>query len=160
VKWLDHTARSSAARAGIEPQPSLKQAVSRYVTKRREFLLFLLCGGVNTGASYLVYVLGLRVLPYTVAYTVAYAAGIFLSYCLNAKVVFRRRLRLTAALKYPIVYLAQYVVGIALLYALIEFAGVSQLIAPVLVVVLTIPLTFHLSRYIINQPGRSDADVG
>lgn len=114
-------------------------------------LLFLVFGGINTLASYAIYLGGLSLVPYPVAYTISFVAGIFISYCLNSLFVFREKLRISKALQYPMVSIVQYVVGIGLLYLLVEFAHVSKLIAPFAVVLLLLPLTYRLSRYIIRR---------
>lgn len=116
-----------------------------------EFGRFLICGGVNTLLTYLIYVGLVMVLPYPVAYTITTILGIFLSYVLNALFVFRRKLSLTAALQYPVVYVVQYFLGLALLYVLVEKAHLSKFFAPLLIVVATTPITFLLSRFVIGR---------
>ncbi|SRR6266404_2077940 len=120
-----------------------------------EFCRFVFWGGVNTLAGYLVYALLLRFLPYLISYSIAYILGIGVSYFLNSRLVFNRELRLRTAVRYPLVYLAQYVVGTITLYLLVQLFRVNKLVAPLLVVILTIPLTFLLSRRIVA--GRSES---
>jgi putative flippase GtrA len=117
----------------------------------REFFRFIFWGGVNTLSGYVIYAFLLLVLPYLLSYTVAFIISIYLSYFLNSKFVFNQELRLSKALKYPLVYLAQYVIGAISLYLLVEILRVNKLIAPLLVVVLTIPITYYLSRRIVRQ---------
>ena len=112
-------------------------------------------GGVNSGLTYGLYLLLLLVGGYAFAYTCSYVAGIFLSYYLNARFVFRERLSIAKALKYPTVYLVQYLLGLVLLYFLIETFHVNKKIAPLIIVVVTIPATFVLSRYIIRGRPKS-----
>lgn len=107
-------------------------------------------GGINAGLTYGLYLLLLLIVRYTFAYSGSYAAGIFLSYYLNARFVFRERLRLSKALKYPSVYLVQYLVGLGLLYLLVETLHLDKRLAPLAIVVITVPATFVLSRYIIR----------
>jgi putative flippase GtrA len=121
-----------------------------------EFIRFIIVGGVNTLLSYVIYVSFLLFLPYPVAYTLAYIIAIFISYYLNTKFVFKRKARLSKALQFPLVYLAQYLVGFGSLYILVEILSVSEFIAPVLVVMITIPVTFILSRLIIKGHLRSE----
>src|SRR6266487_5122564 len=78
---------------------------------------------------------------------------VFISYYLNARFVFREKLRLSKAMQYPIVYLAQYLIGLGSLYLLIEVAHLSKFFAPIVIVVITVPCTYLLSRYVIK--GRS-----
>ena len=117
-----------------------------------EFLRFLIAGGVNTGLTQLLYMFLLLVLPYLSAYSVSYIAGIYLSYYLNSRYVFKQKMQPSKAIQYPIIYLVQYVVGLGLLYGLVEWLNVHKVIAPLCVVVLTLPLVFLLSRLIIMRP--------
>lgn len=112
---------------------------------------FIIAGSVNTVVTYAIYVGLVMFLPYAIAYTLTTALGIWISYFLNARFVFRRRLALSAALQYPIVYLLQYLLGLLLLYLLVEKAGFSKFFAPLLIVCVSVPLTFVLSRYIIGR---------
>ncbi len=88
--------------------------------------------------------------PYLVSYSVAYLVSIFISYFLNSKFVFNEELRIRKALKYPLVYVNQYVLGALSLYLLVHFLKINKLVAPLLVVVLTIPVTYFLSRRIVR----------
>ena len=107
-------------------------------------------GGVNTLAGYLIYAFLLLFLPYLICYTVAFIINIFLSYFLNSKFVFNQKLGLSKAIRYPLVYLGQYLIGTISLYLLVEILKVNKLVAPLLVVVLTIPVTYYLSRRIVR----------
>lgn len=116
----------------------------------REPVRFVFFGAVNTLLTYILYALLLRLLPYQAAYTVSYALGIFISYFLNARYVFREKMRLSRALQYPVVYIVQYLLSIAMLYLLVEVFHIPTLIAPALIVIATVPITFLLSRFIIR----------
>ena len=104
--------------------------------------------------SYAIYVIFQLFLIYPVAYTLAYMLGIFISYYLNSRFVFKSEVRLAKAFQYPLVYLVQYLLGLLLLCVLIEIFSLNKLIAPALAIVLTIPVTFSLSKFIIK--GRLD----
>jgi putative flippase GtrA len=119
-------------------------------TRHAEFFLFVLIGGINTGITYGIYLLLVSVMRYPFAYTGSYVAGIFLSYYLNVRFVFREQLSLSKALKYPSVYLVQYLLGLVLLYLLIEILHLNKNLAPLAIVVVTVPVTFAMSRYIIR----------
>lgn len=115
-----------------------------------EALRFLLAGAFNTAATYGIYLLALQVAPYRVAYTGAYAIGIVLGYAVNTVFVFRAPWSWKRMLAYPLVYVLQYGVGLLCLTLLVERGWVSDEIAPLLVVVITLPLTFLASRYLIK----------
>ena|SRR5437660_3805735 len=124
----------------------------------REFNRFVFWGGVNTLTGYLIYAFLLLFFPYLVSYSVAYVLSIFISYFLNSKFVFNEKLRLRKALKYPLVYLNQYVLGALSLYLLVHFLKIDKLVAPLFVVVLTIPATYFLSRRIVRGKENTTQD--
>ncbi len=115
-----------------------------------EALRFLLAGAANTAITYGIYLLGLLVLPYRAAYTLAYALGIVLGYALNTWFVFRARFSGRRMLAYPMVYLLQFGLGILCLTILVERQWVNKQLAPLIVVVVTLPATFLASRLLIK----------
>jgi len=120
-------------------------------TIRGEFGRFLLVGAVNTLISYSLYLLLLAFLSYLLAYSLAYCVGIVVSYFLNARFVFRQRPSFGSFLAFPLVYLTQYGIGALVLWLLVDQAGINPAIAMVGVIVMTIPVTFLMSRFIINR---------
>ena len=120
-------------------------------SRLREIMRFVVFGAINTLSAYLLYVALLTFLPYAAAYSIAYVLGIFFSYWLNAKFVFREKLRLSAALQYPVIYAVQYVVGLTGLYLLIERTRVSAAVAPFIMALVTSPLAYLLSRFVIRR---------
>jgi putative flippase GtrA len=116
-----------------------------------EFARFIFCGAIRAGMGFIIYVCLLWLCSYGVAYTISYVPGIFISYWLNAKFVFEEPLRLGRALQYPLVYLVQYLLGLSLLFLLVEVVHLSEIVSPLLVIVVTVPITFLLSRYLIRR---------
>ena len=121
----------------------------------RELAAFVFFGAVRTVLGYGMYLFLVLFFTYGTAYTLSYVAGVFISYYLNARFVFQEKLRLSRALQFPIVYLAQYLIGLGSLYLLIEVAHVSKFFAPIMVVVITVPCTYLLSRYVIKGVSRT-----
>ncbi len=115
-----------------------------------EWLRFAGVGLFNTAAGYVLYLLLLRFLSYAESYALTYAAGIFISYGLNSRFVFRRPLELGKALRFPVVYGVQYVLGAMALWTAVELLAVDPRIAALLAVALTVPVVFLLSRYVIR----------
>lgn len=116
----------------------------------REFAGFGLVGAANTMATYAIYAVLLLLFPYKISYSLAYASGILISYCLNSRLVFRQPISLLKFIKYPIVYVVQYLLGMVVLYVAIDILGFSQWLAPLLVIAISLPVTFFLSRLIIK----------
>ena len=125
-----------------------KLSLKRFINKK--FSHFVVMGGVNTLLSYGVYVAALQITSYQVAYSISYFLGILISYYLNTVFVFKSSFSLVKAFKYPVVYVVQYLLGVFLLVVLVEWLGVDAYFAPIAVIVLTIPVTYYLSRKIIE----------
>jgi putative flippase GtrA len=117
----------------------------------RESVRYVLAGGFNTAATYAAYVALLPFVGYAISYTMTYAAGIALAYYLSARLVFRRPLQWRHAIQYPLVYVLQYGLGITLTTALIERVHLNAEFAAAVAIVLTVPFTFWLSRWIIKR---------
>ena len=116
----------------------------------REFVRFVCVGLVNTAAGYLLYLLLLPFLSYTVSFALVYAAGIFISYALNSRFVYRQPLALRKALRFPAVYAVQYALSALALWAAVEFLAVDPRIAPLFAIALTVPVVYLLGRRIIR----------
>jgi len=116
----------------------------------REAVRFLLAGMLNTAIGYLIYLFALQFMPYRRAYSVAYVLSILISYSLNTLFVFKEPWSWQKLASFPLVYVVQYVAGLVVLSALVVYLNVWEEIAPLLVVGVTLPLTFFASRYIIK----------
>jgi putative flippase GtrA len=112
---------------------------------------FVIGGGINTVFTYGLY-FGLQVLmPYQVAYAFAFAAGIAFSYWFNATIVFKTPISWRSFLTFPLAYVIQYLLSAVLLSVFVERLGIHQSIAPLAVIVLTIPVTFVLTRWLLRR---------
>lgn len=128
---------------------ALKRLSKRFI--ELVFARFIISGAINTGITYLLYLGFLQIAGYSIAYTAAFVLGVFISYGLNALFVFRAKMAIRSMIRFPAVYLAQYVLGLVLMAALIEFVGVAAWIAPMFVILVTVPLTFILARTIFSS---------
>ncbi|MBN8481197.1 MAG: GtrA family protein [Xanthomonadales bacterium] len=115
-----------------------------------EFLRFLVMGGANTIVAYAIYLLLLQWLRYEIAYTIGYAVGIAMAYVLSSTFVFRQPFRRRSAMRFPFVYVAQFLVSFVLLKVAVEWIGLPEWLALGFAVVATIPVTFALSRWILR----------
>lgn len=116
-----------------------------------EFLRFLIMGSTNTIVAYAIYLLLLQWMRYEFAYTIGYAVGIVMAYALSAVFVFRQPMRKRSAMRFPLVYLAQFLISLGLLRLAVEVIHIPQWLALGFAVVLTIPVTFFLSRRVVHS---------
>jgi len=110
---------------------------------------FLLGGIINTALSFLIYWLLMLVVSYQLAYAMSYCIGIALSYLINSRMVFRVRYSVRSAALFPLIYLAGYVVGAAVLAVGVKMLGINPWLAPALSVCITLPLTYVLTRLVL-----------
>ncbi|MGP1665394.1 MAG: GtrA family protein [Rhodanobacter sp.] len=115
------------------------------------FLRFLISGGLNTAVTYAVYLGLLGALGYKIAYTIAYVVGIVLAFVINRLFVFQTHRGWRSMVLFPFVYLAQYLVSLAILWAWVEQLHMSSKLAPLIAILITIPLTFVLSRWVFGR---------
>ncbi|PKM77569.1 MAG: GtrA family protein [Firmicutes bacterium HGW-Firmicutes-15] len=118
----------------------------------KEYASFLLCGAANTVLTYAMYAVFLLLMPYKLSYSLAYICGIIISYYLNSQFVFKEPVSLAKFLKYPVVYIVQYLLGIVILYICVDVLAISKWLAPIVVIIISLPVTFGLSKLIIKGP--------
>lgn len=111
---------------------------------------FIIAGVINTSLTYCLYVFLLMWLPYTFAYSVTYLAGLILGYVLNVYWVFETRPNINTAIKYPMIYVFNYLFGTMLMRILVELLGVDRVIAPILVTLLVVPSMYVLTHFIFR----------
>lgn len=112
---------------------------------------FVIAGALNTGATYLLYLVLVRAMPYVAAYTVSYLAGIAIGYALNVWWVFRTRASVQSASVYPLAYVANYLLGVGLLWMFVQQFGAPAAVAPLLVLPISVPLMYLMSRFIFRK---------
>jgi len=134
--------------------------VGRLVFNReflRQGIYFVLSGGLNTLATYLLYLLLLNFLHYQIAYATSFIAGILLSYVLSTRFVFRTTHSWVKFALFPLVYLVSYAAGATVLALSVNRLGIDQRIAPLVSACITLPLSFVLSRLILVPPTKPRA---
>lgn len=120
---------------------------------------FLLSGAANTALTYAIYLVLLPALDYQRAYAVAFISGIVFSYALNVRFVFRVRPSWRSAVLFPLVYLVQYLVGLAVLHIAIERVGIAREYALLASIAASIPVTFVCSRWLLHRKPATGADA-
>lgn len=124
----------------------------------QRWLRFIVGGGINTGVTYILYLIFNTMLNYQLAYFIAYVFGVFFSYWFNSKFVFRVPLSWKKFLSYPVVYIVQYFLSASLLGLFVEYFEVSELFAPIVVVILLVPITYIMSKLILKGNVSNDVD--
>jgi putative flippase GtrA len=116
----------------------------------RRWVSFLVGGCLNTLLTYGIYLLLNMYMSYQKSYVIAYISGIVFSYLFNAQVVFNVKKSWKGLMAYPLVYLFQYVLGALMLSFMVEKLSIPKEIAPLLIIVLLLPVTYLLSKTILK----------
>ncbi len=111
---------------------------------------FLGIGMINTVFAYFIFIILFQFLNYNISYSVSFISTIILSYFLNSKYVFKQKLSIRKFIKFPLVYIVQYIFGIIVLNILNIYFQTSNYINMLIVTIVSIPLTFILSKKIIH----------
>lgn len=116
-----------------------------------ESLRFIAAGAANTAITFALYWLLLPVLGYARAYTAAFVLGIVIAFVLNARWVFLVKPSRRAATAFPLVYVAQWLAGLGILWLWSDVFGLPARWGVLAVVAITIPMTFLLSRFTLRH---------
>ena len=126
-----------------------QSAWNRIKTLVRQFFKFGMVGVSNTILSILIYN-GLLFIDvhYIIAYTIAFLISVINAYIWNRKFVFENQPggRKRTFLKVFLSYGSTFLLGMALLYVMVQYAGISKPLAQILLLFITIPANFFLNK--------------
>ena len=125
----------------------------------RRWASFLAGGFLNTLLTYGIYLLLNMYISYQKSYVIAYITGIVFSYLFNAQIVFNVKKSWKGLMAYPLVYLLQYILAALMLSLMVERLGIPKEIAPLLIIVLLLPVTYLLSKIILKATHQSKTEI-
>lgn len=115
-------------------------------------------GGANTLVTYFIYLILLNFLSYQESYTIAYVCGIVLAFFLGRFFVFKSHRGARSVIFFPLIYLAQYLVSMLVLWVWVERLNLSDAVAPLVAIVITVPITYVLSSFVFINPSRIETE--
>lgn len=118
--------------------------------RTQQWLRFIMGGAINTAFTYGIYLILNLAIDYQWAYLIAYALGIVFAYYFNARMVFHVPLSWKGLLTYPLVYVIQYGISALAIGILVELLSVPKVLAPLVVTVVMLPMTYVMSKLIIK----------
>lgn len=118
-----------------------------------EIIKFVIVGGINTFNYYVVYLLLLKVLnvQYLVSHITGFIVALIISYYLNCYFVYKVQPTLRKFLQFPITQLVNVGMQTLLLFIFVRFFHINSVIAPFAGLIITIPVTFILSKYVLRD---------
>ena len=113
-----------------------------------QFMKFGLVGGVNTLTSLSIYyVLVFINLNYMVATIAGYLGSSIIGYMLNRNWVFRVSINTKNSLiRYYLIYGISFIINISCMYMWIDICHLSEYIAPILTLCVTVPFNYFFSK--------------
>ena len=116
-----------------------------------QFTKFGLVGVSNTAISLAIYYAFIFINPalYIVGNTVGFVVSVLNSYYWNNKYVFQKSEQghLKTILKTFMAYGSTFVLGTILLFVMVEILGISKYLAPIINLIITIPLNFLINKF-------------
>ncbi|HBI3464817.1 TPA: flippase GtxA [Staphylococcus aureus] len=118
-----------------------------------EILKFIIVGGINTLNYYVVYLLLLKLLhiEYMISHITGFLVAFVISYYLNCYFVYRVKPTWRKFISFPITQIVNVSLQTVLLYVFVSWLNLPAEIAPFAGLVITIPLTFVLSKWILKD---------
>ncbi|HCU0555158.1 TPA: flippase GtxA [Staphylococcus argenteus] len=118
-----------------------------------EILKFIIVGGINTLNYYIVYLLLLKLLhiEYMISHITGFIIAFVISYYLNCYFVYRVKPTWRKFISFPITQLVNVSLQTVLLYVFVSWLNFPAEIAPFAGLVITIPITFVLSKWILKD---------
>ncbi|HDP5930963.1 TPA: flippase GtxA [Staphylococcus aureus] len=118
-----------------------------------EILKFIIVGGINTLNYYVVYLLLLKLLhiEYMISHITGFIVAFVISYYLNCYFVYRVKLTWRKFISFPITQIVNVSLQTVLLYVFVSWLNLPAEIAPFAGLIITIPITFILSKWILKD---------
>ncbi|GAF14774.1 sugar translocase in surface polysaccharides biosynthesis [Bacillus sp. JCM 19045] len=122
-----------------------------------QFIRFAVVGGLNTGTFYLLYLLfhQLFMLQYLVSHIAAFLLSMIGSYFLNVFFTFGVKPSWKTFIQFPLTQVVNFTVSTVFVFIFVEWVNLSPLIAPILAVLFTVPITFLVTAKILRRDGVS-----
>ena len=112
----------------------------------REFIIFVFCGGIGTLVNFTVSLAISTVLDPSVSYIFGYGISLFVTYALNAKLVFHQKMSHIAFIKFVISYIPNFLILFTFVLIFLNLLGWNKVIVYALASMLGLPVTFILVK--------------
>ncbi|MGN5882856.1 GtrA family protein [Staphylococcus simulans] len=118
-----------------------------------EIIKFIIVGGINTLNYYIVYLLLLKLIGvnYLFSHITGFIVSFVISYYLNCYFVYKVKPTWKKFIQFPLTQVVNMGMQTVLLYIFVQWFHISSVIAPFAGLIITIPVTFVLSKYILRD---------
>lgn len=119
------------------------------------FLRYLAAGAVNTALSLLIYWALLQHIGAVAAYIAAFCVAVVSGYAIHSRWVFKEPWHWRGLVRFPLVQLANLVLGTAVVAGLVHGLGVAPVVAPLFAIAATVPAGFLMVRVAVKRPHKA-----
>ena len=123
------------------------------------FVRFVIVNVANTVLYYAIYLALRTVMPYLLANLIALLVAVVVAFVLNAKVAFRVQQTWRKALLFPLSNITAMVLRTAVIWLLVERLSMSEELAPLVAIAVTLPVTYVVTKAIMADRPGSTASV-
>lgn len=118
-----------------------------------EIIKFIIVGGINTLDYYIVYLLFLELFKvnYMISHIIGFIVSFIISYYLNCYFVYKVKPTLKKFLSFPLTQVVNMGMQTVLLFIFVRWFDFPSEIAPFVGLIITIPITFILSKWILRD---------
>ncbi|GGG92264.1 GtrA family protein [Staphylococcus pragensis] len=118
-----------------------------------EIIKFVIVGGINTLDYYLVYLILLKLfnVHYMLSHIIGFVVSFIISYYLNCYFVYNVKPTLKKFLSFPLTQVVNMGMQTLFLYVFVRWFNFPSEIAPFVGLIVTIPITFILSKWLLRD---------
>jgi len=115
-----------------------------------QIIRFFWIGLANSALTYLIYLALILFIDYRLSYALSYISGIMFSVYFNGRFVFRADISIKTVMIYSLFYSTSFGIGLFLLTLFVNITHISEAIAPLFVLVITVPINFFGARLVLT----------
>ncbi|WP_411844065.1 GtrA family protein [Salinicoccus sp. HZC-1] len=117
-----------------------------------EFSRFVIIGLLNTLNYYMIYTVLIFIgLPYIAAHLIGFILAFIISYFLNCYFVYRVKPTWSKFLRFPLTQVINMGMQTLLLYVFVDIFSWNEILAPLPVLVVTVPVTYTITRWVLKD---------
>ena len=113
----------------------------------KQFIIFLLIGGVNTLGGSLYAVVISHIIQENVAFVLGYLLALLIAFMLNSKFTFQKKMTLLGLFKFALSYVPNFIIQNVVVVLLFNMLGIPSIFAFFSAAIISIPITFLLLKY-------------
>ncbi|MDF9866678.1 putative flippase GtrA/uncharacterized membrane protein YfhO [Bacilli bacterium PM5-3] len=117
----------------------------------RPFFRFVIVGAFNTVNYFIGYTILLNFIPYLIAHVLAFIYSAFVSYFLTAVYTFKTKPTFKTFIAFPLTFIPNLLMSSVGTAFIVELGLISKSIASLVVMIMIIPITFIINKFIFKK---------